>query len=125
MPTETPLTVPTILINGSAVAPDTYSDLGKTATSYAISAYDGPVTLTFSTDYTPASTATNQKSPTNRAEIRYTLNGKNPNLGSTFYDGTAITLTENKTGVDNTVIKAKVYNQGKSSLTTKVVINVR
>jgi hypothetical protein len=119
--TETPLDVPSIFIDGTYVMPDSFDESGTTPTSYNYSS--GSVSLTFLTTYSPESTATNQNSPTNRAEVRYTLNGKNPNLGSKFWDGTAITLTGNTSG-DNTVIKARVYFQGKKSPVTKVVINI-
>ncbi len=61
----------------------------------------------------------------NKAEIRYTVNGKDPSRTSFKRYGSPITLTTNKSGTDNTVIKAKVYRQGYISEATSVIVKVR
>jgi len=59
------------------------------------------------------------------ATIRYTLNGRNPNLGSTVYDG-PITLRENTNGFSSsrTIVKAKAYVNGDSSVITRAEIKI-
>ena len=61
----------------------------------------------------------------NLAQIRYTLNGKDPSRTEyQIYRGDAIRIDENTNGGDNTVIKARVYYQGQWSDVSTLVINI-
>ena len=61
-----------------------------------------------------------------KAEIRYSVNGKDPARTASYsvYDGQVITISANKSGEDNTIIKARVYYDGKQSDVTTVQVNL-
>jgi len=66
-------------------------------------------------------------SPTDAAlaEIRYTINGKDPSrTRARRYYGSAATLNFNLNGGDNIIIKARVYRQGQWSLVREAVFRI-
>ena len=59
-------------------------------------------------------------SPYSNSEIRYTLNGKNPNPSSHLYTG-PITVNRNLSGSDNTAIKARIYSKANANVKSKII----
>jgi hypothetical protein len=87
-------------------------------------------TITIATNYPtynyssiPAGNIIGKLSENTYAEIRYTLNGKTPTRTSHLYT-TPIALDRNLTGSDNTVLKYKVFYQGKSSETKTIRLRI-
>ena len=60
----------------------------------------------------------------NKAEIRYTLNGKDPSRTKyTIYRG-SFTLSQNASGSDNIILKARVYRMGQWSPVKTVEVRI-
>jgi hypothetical protein len=142
------LNAPSIFVNGVEITADTVEittrrfqnnkptpDNSSTYRLYVADA-NTPVTITMTTEYTEEDVNVAANEGNNNAVIKFTLNGKIPNLGSRSYGSLSssgktirnssgpIRLYTNATGADNTVIRAKVFYQGKSSDTKTVTIRV-
>lgn len=116
MANETTTTVdkPTILVNGVAQSDQITGEHTANVRHNPVGVFTGPVGISFNADP--------------NATIRYTLNGKNPTLGSPeIVQGAPVTVRYNGNGFssDNTVIKAKAYLNGIASPVAKLVINIR
>lgn len=59
-------------------------------------------------------------SPYANSVVRYTLNGKNPNDKSHLYRGPLV-FSQNASGSDNTVIKARVYDKTNANNKSKII----
>ena len=107
--TITPVLAPTITVDGNVKANDVVEN-GLTVTKATVAVHTAPVTI----------------SMTGTGTMRYTLNGKNPTLGSTVYTG-PFTLRQNGNGhgSDNTIIKAKSYLNGVASSIIKVEFRLK
>lgn len=101
--TVQPPAKPTLSVNGTQIAESTVVNSDLNITGSPVLEYTGNVSLTFAhTD--------------GNAEIRYTFNDRNPNLGSALYSS-AVTVRENGNGFgsDNLIIKAKAHVNGEYS----------
>lgn len=57
-------------------------------------------------------------------EVYYTLNGKNPTRTKAYLYTGPFTLSDNKSGSDNTIIKARAYKNGIWSDVAKIELNI-
>ncbi len=60
---------------------------------------------------------------TNKAEIRYTVNGKKPSLSSKIYKKSLV-FKQNTAGSDDVVLKYAVYYKGKKSEITTIIFRI-
>lgn len=108
---------------------------GSSFTSPVLKTFIGPITISFSSRY-PLKTyptitrASNQfiGEPTfgyqsNRAEIRYSLTGRDVHLKSSTYKRDFI-LKHNTAGSDNVLLNYKIFYKGKTSPTGSIYINI-
>jgi hypothetical protein len=118
-----PLSLPNVYINGSDVKQTTKLIETHNSEGNAIFTNRDPIVIA-----APVSITMDWHFP--EAEIRYTFNGKSPNLKSKLVTRARngrvvpIVLTENKTGGDTTVLKAKVFFEGRTSGTYELIIRV-
>lgn len=99
-----PITAPTVTVSGSVADQDVVQS-GLTVTKAPVLSHASPSTVSISGD----------------GVMRYTLNGKNPTLGSTVYTGPFVLRQNgNGHGSDNTILKVKSYVNGVASAITKV-----
>lgn len=112
METVTPVTPPTITVNGESQPNSVVENSETMVTKADVLNVVGNATIVFA-------------SP-DGGEVRYTLNGKNPTLGSPVATGD-VTLRYNGNGFsgDNTIVKAKSFYRGRSSAITKVELKLR
>lgn len=111
--TVTPVQLPTLTVNGNSVSPLIEKDeANATHTNNGVVTVDGDATLVFA-------------SP-DGGEVRYTFNGRNPNLGSPVADGPVV-IRYNGDGFswDDTVVKAKAFWRGRSSEILRVDLKLR
>jgi len=150
----TPLTAPTITLNGSlidsagAVAAAANVTPGNkiqgehtnSVTQVAPSVFYGDVTVTMTAPYTMKDYATPTADTNNfavgelneavlaayreQAEIRYTLNGKDPSRTKFTRYSAAFDLTRNQSGTDNVVLKARTYRRGEWSNVVTVELHI-
>ena len=59
-------------------------------------------------------------SPYANSDIRYTLNGKNPNPSSKKYEG-PLTFRQNASGSDRKVIKARIYDKTNMGVKGRII----
>jgi lysophospholipase L1-like esterase len=59
-------------------------------------------------------------SPYSNSEIRYTLNGKNPNPSSHLYTAPLV-FTKNGSGSEHTAIKARIYDKANANNKSKII----
>lgn len=113
-----------------------------THTKKAPMLFRGPVTVTLSTSYPKSSRAVRASSKNQpmdlvhvgkfsdaengkKAEIVYTLNGKNPTRTHARWYSGSFQLGMNKSGGDNTVLKTRLYYRGEASPVTQVEIRIQ
>lgn len=71
----------------------------------------------------PAFSSRATSSATNRAEIRYTVNGKKPSLSSKVYKK-ALVFKQNTAGSDDIILKYRVYYKGNKSEVTTIEFRI-
>lgn len=127
---------PKILVNGVEVLPDVSGSIGgRTFTKREPQAFasGAVITMTHDASYETDSVTDITDDNENKAIIRYNFRNKKPALGPDgylpgndeygVYTG-PITLTQNRTGADLTVIEAKTFYRGRVSEATKVTIKI-
>lgn len=104
---------PQIMIAGVAQTEKVTGQHTNRVVNQAVQEFSGPISLSFNAANNPT--------------IYYTLNGKNPTLGSaTLAVGDTVTVRSNGNGFgsDNTIIKARSYLNGVPSEIAKIEIKI-
>lgn len=107
-----------VAVYSGAVTMEIVPDTNFTATNYSRRVAEA------GTEFIGAA-GMNKNSVNQTSETYYTLNGKDPSrTKANLWTGQPITLRHNKSGTDNTVIKAKTYVNGLESPTMRVEIRI-
>lgn len=108
---------------------DDLADISMTVTGHTLRTRDtSPTTPGRPTFYGDLAGVLRNSDQTDRAEIRYTVNGKDPSRTKYYRwgidDASTIRLQMNKTGGSETVIKARTYFRGRYSDATTVRVRI-